>query len=192
MSETVWVAIITAASTLAGGSIASLVAAWNTRKQLQANHALASIQDIERKKSERLSLQRDACMQFISQLTATERAMISFWQAVAPAEGSNIRTHEPFVAASAELNALVDRARLIALEGPEELHIAALQCAVDEAKALAALGDVAHESRGRSDDLGTLYSDVRNTQNTTRYTNTSAFIRAARAALQPEAATPSP
>ncbi|MFE5524336.1 hypothetical protein ACFQ9Q_42435 [Streptomyces virginiae] len=186
MNETVTVALITALATLAGGGMASLVAAWNTRKQLQSTHALAAIEKAEGQRRERRELRRDAYLKFIDQLSATDRAMVDLWQTNALTEQVNVRTYEPFKIASGHLNALVDRAHLVALEGPEDLHAAALQSAVDEARALAALGDLVHESVGREGDLGSLHSDIRNTQNEIRYRNTSNFIRAAQRVLHAE------
>jgi len=123
MSTTIAVALITSLSTLAGAGISGLIAFLIDRTRSSAQLTLANTGRVDERLKERRQIRRDAYVQFLNQVSSAEEALEAGWLLKPPPDS----TDAPGLVApvTAELHRLQRLANLVALEGPNEVTLAA-------------------------------------------------------------------
>ena len=118
MNPIIAVALITSVSTLSGGAITAFAAILVGRSNGNNQLALAGAERVDRLNSAQRQIRRDAYVQYLNQLSFTQRSLDAAWRSIPPAQFDAEAYATPI---TAEFDALQQMLNLIRLEGPAQV-----------------------------------------------------------------------
>ena len=181
MNITVAVGLITAASTLAGGLVASITSLKIQGKQLRDQNTQLKAERHERQDAERRSIRREAYIQLLNQLDKVDQ-LICVWWPDADSIRKEMNKYEGDISdVSNALDVLENLMNIVSLEGPKAAELAAKKAADTFADSNWALED---ELRKTKEGTATLDEDKYDKCNTERNAAKEAFIEEARKVLE--------
>jgi hypothetical protein len=124
VNATVAVALITSASTLFGGALASVTTLGINRNQAKNEAVRSSFELKTRESSERRQIRRDAYLHLLNAFDETDSRLEMYWRRHPPAEKSESVLAE-FEETEAAISAFANAANAVQLEGPDQVIRAA-------------------------------------------------------------------
>ncbi|MEV8045722.1 hypothetical protein AB0P02_18040 [Streptomyces griseoluteus] len=180
MTDTTFVALITATATLLSSSITGAVGYLAGRHQLRSQELLQNAQIAAGREASIRELRRSAYVAVLNQHSVVERAMQAAWEDTACVE---MNTSGRYAELAQELNALQERLHLAELEGSLDIAARAARIMAFESKCMADLLTVVKENHASSRPPRYHAQEVSTASLTGRIDVRDSFIETARRVL---------
>ncbi|MFI9355624.1 hypothetical protein [Streptomyces lydicus] len=180
MSDTTWVALITASSTLLASTITGLVAYLAGRRQAASQEIIAHTQIVEARNAQYRDLRRAAYVGALNQHSIVERTMKNAWEAtpcIDLTEPDGYRELED------ALNLLQEKLHLVELEGPLEIAAHAADIMAFEMRSMSTLSNLLKDHANSPEVPSRHDREKARREEFKRIDVRDAFIRAARDVL---------